>query len=70
MKKNTTQSETYAVYYLFDSGKQPKDIAKELDIGLKTVKDIISLRPVMRNDKIETTSAKTTTKTIDVDPNT
>lgn len=64
MKKNTTQPETYAVYYLSDSGKQPKEIAKELNIGLKTVKDIIALRPVVRNDKIETTSAKTTTKNL------
>jgi transposase len=64
MKKNTTETETYAVYHLEDSGKQPKEIAKILNIGIKTVKDIISARKVVENENIPTTSSKTTNKNL------
>lgn len=64
MKKNVTISDTYAVYHLMDSGKEAKEISKELGIGIKVIKDIISSRPTKTNDMIPTTSAKTTNKNL------
>jgi len=64
MKKIATISDTYAVYHLADSGKDAKEIAKELGIGIKIVRDIISSRPEQLNNKIPTTSSKTTNKNL------
>ena len=62
MKKNNNQTNTYAVYYLSDSGKSPKDIGKELGLTTKVVNDILSERVVEKNNAIKTTSSKVTSK--------
>jgi hypothetical protein len=64
MKKSVGPSDVYAIYYLADSGKQPKDISKELDIGVKLVKDTLDSRPKDNNTNIPTTSSKTTNKNL------
>jgi len=61
MKKNNNVN-TYAVYYLSDSGKSPKDIGKELGLTTKVVNDILSERVVEKNSAIKTTSSKITSK--------
>lgn len=61
MKKNNNVN-TYAVYYLSDSGKSPKDIGKELGLTTKVVNDILSERVVEKNSAIKTTSSKVTSK--------
>jgi len=62
MKKDIDNKDIYAVYHLMDAGKDAKAISKELGIGIKLVKDIISGRPEPQNQAIKTTSAKTTSK--------
>lgn len=62
MKKNIEKNDVYAIYHLMDTGADAKQIAKELDIGIKLVKDVISSRPENKNEAIRTTSAKTTSK--------
>lgn len=62
MKKNLNPSDMYAIYYLSDNGKDAKSISKELDIGIKLVKDTLSNRPAENNQQIKTTSAKITSK--------
>lgn len=52
---------TYAVYHLVDRGDEPKNIAKELGVTTKVVRDIIKNRDSsIKNDSIKTTSAKVT----------
>lgn len=62
MKKNLNQNDIYAIYYLSDNGKDAKSISKELDIGIKLVKDVLSDRPTENNKKIKTTSSKISSK--------
>lgn len=62
MKKELEKSDIYAIYHLMDTGADAKTIAKELDIGIKLIKDIISNRPEPQNTAIKTTSAKTNSK--------
>jgi hypothetical protein len=62
MKKELDRIDVYAVYHLMDNGNDAKSISKELGIGLKLVKDVISNRPEPQNKSIQTTSAKTTSK--------
>lgn len=58
------KTETYAVYHLADSGVQPKDIAKELGITTKQVKDILKAKMDTEKPKnnIKTTSSKVNSK--------
>ena len=62
MKKSLEKNDIYAIYHLMDTGSDAKAISKELDIGIKLVKDVILNRPETKNEAIRTTSAKTTTK--------
>lgn len=64
MKKQLEKSDIYAIYHLMDTGADAKTIAKELDIGIKLVKDIISDRPETPNKTIQTTSSKTNSKNL------
>lgn len=66
MSGEINKKDTYAVYHLTDNGIEPKLIAKELGIGIKLVKDIISSRPKSQNDQIKTTSSKVTTNSKDM----
>lgn len=61
-KKELTQSDIYAIYHLVDNGVNNKQIAKELNIGIKLVDDTISQRKQPQNNNIPTTSSKTTNK--------
>jgi hypothetical protein len=62
MKKELSKSDTYAIYHMVDAGNDPKTIAKELDLGIKIVKDVIEDRKPSKNDQIKTTSAKVSSK--------
>ena len=62
MKKEVTKSDIYAIYYLMDNGRQPKEISKELSIGIKLVNDAIGKRETQKNSSIPTTSSKVTSK--------
>jgi DNA-binding transcriptional MerR regulator len=55
----------YATYYLFDSGVGPAKIAKELNIKLKDVRDILENRQKDNSSKsIKTTSSKVNSKNL------
>lgn len=62
MKKKLEKTDIYAIYHLMDNGQDAKSIAKELSIGIKLVKDTISARPEIKNDKIKTKSSKVSSK--------
>jgi len=62
MKKELELSDIYAIYYMVDNNFDPKSISKELDIGIKLVKDTINNRPKPKNDAVKTTSSKITSK--------
>lgn len=60
MNDNT---KNYAVYHLADSGMNPKEISKELELTVKEIKDILNNRS-QSNSSIPTTSAKVNSKNL------
>jgi hypothetical protein len=58
----SNETTNYAIYYLYDTGLNEKEISKKLDITLKIVKESIKNRPVEKNKKIKTTSNKVNSK--------
>lgn len=56
---------TYAVYYLTDSGMDPSKIAKELKLKVKDIKDILKNRELKnQSNNIKTKSSKVNSKNL------
>lgn len=63
MNEKTKQ---YAIYHLIDSDVAPKDVAKELGLTVKEVKDIVKKREdeTKKTNKIKTTTSKVNSKNL------